>query len=92
MSLRQRLGKVFLCGVLGIAAFGGTYMRPDEIEDLMDCMNRPKLAHVLKEERENGDDLIRKLLGQSLPDAEGGENAVQDVVGGGGPGDGVYGP
>jgi hypothetical protein len=52
------------------------------------CMNRPKVAHTLPEERETGDDLIRQL-GLSLPDAEGGEDAVQDVVRSGGAGDGV---
>jgi hypothetical protein len=75
MKFKQRLGKVFLCVVLGFAAFGGAYMRPDEIEDLMDTMHRPRVAYTL-----------------SLPDAEGGEDAVQDVVRGGGPGDCVDGP
>lgn len=91
MAFKQRLGKVFFCVALGFAAFGGACMRPDEIEDLMAAMNRPKVAHTLPENRENGDDLIRKL-GLSLPDAEGGENPVEDVVGGGGAGDGVDGP
>jgi hypothetical protein len=92
VAFKQRLGKVFLCVVLGFAAFGGACMRPEEIEDLMACMNRPKVAHTLPEERETGDDLIRKLLTGSLPDAEGGEDPVEDVVRGGGPGDGVERP
>jgi len=91
MAFKQRLGKVFFCVALGFAAFGGVYMRPEEIEDLMDTMNRPKIAHTLPESRDNGDDLIRRL-GLSLPDAEGGEDAVEDVVGGGGAGDSVDGP
>lgn len=62
MSFKRRLGKVFFCVALGLAALGGAYMRPDEIEDLMDTMNRPKVAHVLPEEKETGDDLIRELL------------------------------
>jgi hypothetical protein len=76
MNFKTRFGKVFFCAVLGFAAFGGAYMRPDEIEDLMDTMNRPKLAQILPETRETGDDLIRELLGASLPDAEGGEDAI----------------
>jgi hypothetical protein len=92
MSFKRRLGKVFFCAVLGFAAFGGAYMRPEEIEDLMDTMNRPTVAHTLPENWETGDDLLRKLLGGSLPDTEGGEDAVQDIVRGGGAGDGIDGP
>jgi hypothetical protein len=88
MAFKQRLGKVFLCVVLGFAAFGGAYMRPDEIEDLMVAMNRSKIAHTLPENMDNGDSLLREL-GLSLPDTEGGEDAVEDVVGSGGAGDGV---
>ena len=91
MGFKQRLGKACICVVLGFAAIGGACMRPEEIEDLMACMNHPKVAHTLPEERETGDDLIRKLLG-SLPDAEGSEDAVQDVVGGGRAGDGINRP
>ena len=76
MSFKRRLGKVFFCAVLGVAAFGGAYMRPEEIEELMDTMNRPTIAHVLPEDRETGDDLIRDLLAGSLPDAESGEDPV----------------
>jgi hypothetical protein len=34
----------------------GVPMRPAEIEDLMSQMNRPKIAHVLPAEDEEGDD------------------------------------
>jgi hypothetical protein len=87
MGFRNRVGKALFCGVLAVAAFGGAYMRPEEIEELMADMNRPKIAHVLKEEKEDAEDLVRKLLA----DAEG-EDAVEDIVGGGGAGDGIEGP
>jgi len=56
--IRNRPAKALFCGILATAAFGGTFLRPDEIEDLMDCMNRPKIAHVLKEEKEDDEKLI----------------------------------
>jgi hypothetical protein len=88
MAFKQRLGKLFFCAVLGFAAFGGACVRPEEIEDLMACMNRPKVAHTLPENWENGEDRIRKL-GLSFPDAEGGEDPVEDIVGRSGAGNGV---
>lgn len=37
-------------------------------------------------------DAVRRIIeAESLPDAEGGKDAVEDIVGGGGPGDGVDG-
>jgi len=33
-------------------------MRPEEIEALMAAMNTPKIAHVLPDENNNGDDPI----------------------------------
>jgi hypothetical protein len=30
-------------------------MRPDEIEALMEAMRKPKVAHELQEEQDNGD-------------------------------------
>lgn len=92
MGFRNRLGKVFFCAILGFAAFGGAYMRPEEIEELMATMNRPKVAHMLKEEKQNGDDLLRGIGAWSLADTEGGEDTVEDIVGRGGAGDGVDGP
>ncbi len=38
------------------AAFFGTAMRPEQIQELMQTMNRPKLAHVIPDESENGKD------------------------------------
>jgi len=63
MWFRNRLAKATFLTVLGIASFGAP-MRPEEIEELIASTNRAKIAHTLPDERENGDDLIRKLLRQ----------------------------
>ena len=55
MSLRKRLRVLLVCAALEFAAFSGMPMRADEIEDLMRQINRPKLAHALPADREEGD-------------------------------------
>jgi ferredoxin len=42
--------------MLEFAALAGVPMRPEEIEELMRTMNQPKLAHVLRDESERGDE------------------------------------
>ena len=51
-SLRNTL----FCLILAIATLGGMPVRVDEVEDLLHCMNQPKIAHTLREE--NYPDLI----------------------------------
>jgi hypothetical protein len=46
---------VFLCVTLEIGVFAGVPMRPDEIQRLMQEMNRPTLAHVLPTENDEGE-------------------------------------
>ena len=58
---RNSLLKAVFCLGLGLAAFGGAPMRPEEIEELLHCMNQPKLAHTISKEDEQ-DDPIKKLL------------------------------
>jgi hypothetical protein len=41
--------------MLEFAALTGIPMRPEQIEELMQTMNRPKLAHVVPEEDAKGD-------------------------------------
>ena len=55
MSWRHRLRTIFVCVMLEWAAFGGAAMRPEEIEELMRTMNKPKLAHVIPDESDQGD-------------------------------------
>ena len=56
MSLRKRLRTIFLCTMLEFAALTGVPMRPEQIDALMDTMNRPKLAHTIPKHQENDDD------------------------------------
>ena len=51
----KRLRNVLLCLVL---AFGSVIMpmRPDEIEELLKDMSKPKIAHSLPDESLSGDD------------------------------------
>jgi hypothetical protein len=65
--MRSRFSKLVFCAILGAASFGGAYMRPEEIEDLMYTMNQPKIAHTLPDDTETGDDLLRKLLNEPRP-------------------------
>jgi hypothetical protein len=39
-----------------IGVLSGVPVRPDEIQQLMNQMNQPKLAHVLPADEEGGDD------------------------------------
>lgn len=55
MSLRKRLRTVFVCAFLEVGALAGVPMRPKEIQELMQVMNGPKLAHVLPGEEDAGD-------------------------------------
>ena len=56
MSLKKRLRVVVVCAVLQLGVMVGVPMRPDEVEELMQQMNQPKMAHVLPTEDEDGDD------------------------------------
>jgi hypothetical protein len=58
MSLMKRLRVLFLCIALEAGVLSGVPMRPEEIRELMDRMNRPKLAHVLRTEDDRGDDSL----------------------------------
>ena len=56
MRVSSRLRTLLVCFMLEYAAMMGSPMRPEEIEDLMHQMNQPKLAHVLRDEDDSGDD------------------------------------
>lgn len=55
MSWKKRLRVLVACLTLEAGVLFGVPMRPEEIKELMHQMNQPKLAHVLKEERDSGD-------------------------------------
>jgi hypothetical protein len=56
VSLKQRLRVLLTCAALEFGVLIGAPMRPDEIRELMHQMNQPKLAHVLRNEDDAGDD------------------------------------
>ena len=56
MSWRHRLRTIFVCAMLEYAAMFGTAMRPEQIQELMQTMNRPTLAHVIPDESDDGRD------------------------------------
>jgi hypothetical protein len=45
-----------ICIILAANSWHGVYMRHDQVQELMDAMNAPKVAHVLREEHDSGDD------------------------------------
>ena len=55
MSLASRLRVLLVCVALEVGVLSGVPMRPDEIQELMQQMNQPTLAHVLPTEDEGGD-------------------------------------
>jgi len=55
VSWANRLRVLVVCLGLEIGVLSGVPMRPDEIQDLMNQMNQPKMAHALPTEDEEGD-------------------------------------
>ncbi len=47
MSFWHRLRVLMVCVALQVGVLSGVPMLPDEIRELMNHMNQPKLAHVL---------------------------------------------
>jgi hypothetical protein len=45
-----------VCIVLAANSLQGVPMRPDEVQALMEAMNQPKVAHVLREENHDDDE------------------------------------
>jgi hypothetical protein len=55
VSLIKRLRTVFLCLALELGVLSGVPMRPEQIRDLLNQLNQPKLAHMLPGEEDSGD-------------------------------------
>jgi hypothetical protein len=66
MRIKDRFCKFVFCTMLAVASIGGAPLRPEEVEELMHAMNQPKIARTLPDDAENGDELIRKLLGPDV--------------------------
>jgi hypothetical protein len=69
VSIKQKLRNVLLSVSLAMAVVAGAPMRPEEIEDLLLQVNQPKIAHTLPARNDDGDDPIKKLLGETLESA-----------------------
>lgn len=54
--MSRRFRNFMICIILALNSLHGVYMRHDQVQELMDAMNAPKVAHVLREEHDNGDD------------------------------------
>jgi hypothetical protein len=61
-----RLCKVLVCLALGFGALMGTYMRPEEIEDLMWTMNQPVVETTIPDQSDKDDPLKQQLRTQGL--------------------------
>lgn len=70
MTWKHRLRTIVVCLGLEFATLAGVPMRPDEIRQLLQQMNQPTLAHVLKEEK--GDDDPLEPAGDIADPAPGG--------------------
>jgi hypothetical protein len=56
MSIRHRLRTILVCMVLEWSALVGTPMRPEEIVELMQTMNVPRVVHTIPDDHDAGDD------------------------------------
>ena len=61
VSIKHRLRTLFLCLPLLLGAFSGMPMRPEQIEELMQCMNQQKIIVIVDDESQNSDDTLPKL-------------------------------
>ena len=52
MSLRKLLGKLLVFAVLELGSLAGVAMPPEEIEKLMNVMNRVKVVKIVKKEED----------------------------------------
>lgn len=55
MSWKSKLRVLVACLTLEAGVIFGVPMRPEQIRELMQQMNQPTLAHVLKEEADGGE-------------------------------------
>ena len=55
MSLVNRLRVLVVCVALEMGVLSGAPTRPEELQELFNQMNQPKMAHVLPSEDDEGD-------------------------------------
>jgi hypothetical protein len=56
VRMSRCIRNLMICIILAANSLHGVHMRHDQVQELMDAMNAPKVAHVLREEHDNGDD------------------------------------
>jgi hypothetical protein len=54
--MSRRICNLMICIILAANSMHGVFMRHDQVQELMEAMNTPKVAHVLREEHNNGDE------------------------------------
>jgi hypothetical protein len=57
--MKSKLRTLLVCLPLLVGSFSGVPMRPEQIEELMQSVNQPKITYTIPNESENGDDTIR---------------------------------
>jgi len=66
--MMSRLRVFVVCMALEMGVLSGVPMRPDEIRQLMNQMNQPKLAHALPSGNDEGNDVPPDLVHSLLTD------------------------
>ena len=56
VSLKRRLRTLFCCAVLEVGVLFGVPMRPEQIRELMQMLNKPKIAQAGPEQAAHGDE------------------------------------
>jgi hypothetical protein len=62
----SRFRKLFFGAFLALATVAGASVRIEEVEELMQAMNQPKVVHVLREEELNSEPGRSFRLGSSV--------------------------
>ncbi|MGB6197989.1 MAG: hypothetical protein WA871_10490 [Candidatus Acidiferrales bacterium] len=69
MSIKRKWLRAMFLAMIAISSFGGAWMNPKEIEDLLHVMNATKIELALPEERETGDGKLRWIeIGADRPE------------------------
>jgi len=56
MSLAGKLRVLLVCAALEFGVLAGVPVRPEQIQELMNQMNQPSVAHALPADEASGDD------------------------------------
>jgi hypothetical protein len=53
--MKHRLRTILCCAILEVGALFGIPMRPEQIRELMEVMNKPKMAQTNPDQTADGD-------------------------------------